>query len=259
MLDDNVKKNLSTLLTKKTAKRRAKRRPASASKKGSLDQDAAGTSAQEDDPQEAAGAGTNTTTATALSTASGVASPTNSASLGERALLNAALVEDHRIRPLWEIKEEEVALPLEITELFERWKADPSAFLRSDSSQVPTSLTEHYDYALSVRISTISNKILWRFITTAYYDVISALFSQTGIPSLRRRLHSWLLSFASRPRMIEKQSKRISSAGQRMVQRIELSPTRWEAFAATSFIQTLANGCKYIFPQWSPYLTVPVG
>lgn len=175
MLDDNVKKNLSTLLTKKTAKRRAKRRPASASKKGSLDQDAAGTSAQEDDPQEAAGAGTNTTTATALSTASGVASPTNSASLGERALLNAALVEDHRIRPLWEIKEEEVALPLEITELFERWKADPSAFLRSDSSQVPTSLTEHYDYALSVRISTISNKILWRFITTAYYDVISAL------------------------------------------------------------------------------------
>lgn len=148
MLDDNVKKNLSTLLTKKTAKRRAKRRPAS---------------------------GTNTTTTTALSTASGVASPTNSASLGERALLNAALVEGHRIRPLWEIKEEEVALPSEITELFERWKADPSAFLRSDSSQVPTSLTEHYDYALSVRTSTISNRILWRFITTAYYDVISAL------------------------------------------------------------------------------------
>ncbi len=53
VLDDNVKKNLSTLLTKKTAKRRVKRRPASASETGSLDQDAAGTSAQEDDPAHA--------------------------------------------------------------------------------------------------------------------------------------------------------------------------------------------------------------
>jgi hypothetical protein len=84
------------------------------------------------------------------------------------------LIEDHRTRPPWEIKEEEVALPSEIAESFEIWKADPSAFLLSDSSQVPLSLKEHYDYALSVRNSTISNKILWRFITTVYYDVISA-------------------------------------------------------------------------------------
>jgi hypothetical protein len=177
VLDDNVHKNLCKLLIKKTAKRRSKRRSGSASTGDPLLQDAiVGTSAQEDVPQEAAAAGTNTTTsgaATALSTAPDVASPTSSASLGERALSNAALVEDHRTRRLWEIKEEEVALPSNIAEPFERWKADPSAFLRSDSSQVPLSLKKHYDYALSVRTSTISNKILWRFITTAYYNVIS--------------------------------------------------------------------------------------
>lgn len=106
----------------------------------------------------------------------------NAASLGERALSFAALGEDHRIRPLWEIKEEEVALPSEIAEPFERWKVDPAAFLLSDSSQVPSSLKEHYDYALSVRTSTVSNKILWRFVTTAYYDVISALSQSDRYP-----------------------------------------------------------------------------
>jgi hypothetical protein len=50
--------------------------------------------------------------------------------------------------------QEEVVLPSEIADSFERWKADPSAFLRIDSSQVPMSLTEHYDYALSVRTTT---------------------------------------------------------------------------------------------------------
>jgi hypothetical protein len=104
--------------------------------------------------------------ATALSTAS---------ASGGGALSDAALDEDHRLRPLWDIKDEQVALPPEIAEPFERWKADPSAFLRGNSSQVPLSLTEHYDYARSARTSTIANKILWRFITAAYYDVIFAL------------------------------------------------------------------------------------
>jgi hypothetical protein len=65
------------------------------------------------------------------------------------------------------------ALPSEIVDSFETWKADPSAFLRSDSSQVPTTLMEQYDYALSVRASAASSKILWRFITTAYYKTFS--------------------------------------------------------------------------------------
>lgn len=178
MLDDNVQKNLRKLLTEKRAKRCSKRRLLSASKEGPLPQVAiVGTSTQEEVLQEAAAAGTNITTsvaATAISTASDVASRTSSASLGERALSNAALGDDYRTRPLWEIKEEEVALPSEIAKPFERWKADPSAFLRTDSSQVPLSIKEHYDYALSVRTSTMSNKIRWRFITTVYYDVISA-------------------------------------------------------------------------------------
>ncbi len=142
MLDDNVKKNLSAHLTKKTAKRRST-------------------------------SDINIITVTVLSTVSDVISSTNSVSMSERVLLNA--VEDHRNRSLWEIKEEKIVLSSKITELFERWKADSSVFLRSDSSQVSTSLTKHYDYALSVRTSIIFNKILWRFITTAYYDVISAL------------------------------------------------------------------------------------
>lgn len=180
MLDVTVQRNLGKLLTIKRAKWCA----VSASSAGSLAQDAGGeTSPQEGVLQEAATAGTNTTTpgtAAALSTALGTASlrkrpVMNTASLGKRTLSNAVSGEDHRLRPLWEIKEEEVALPLEIAELFKRWKADPLSFLRSDSSRVPSSLKEHYDYTLSARTSTISTKILWRFITTAYYDIISAL------------------------------------------------------------------------------------
>jgi hypothetical protein len=94
--------------------------------------------------------------------------------------------------------------------------------------------------------------------STRFYEDLSRLhtttlslrcLSQTDISSAKRRLHSWLLSFASRSRMIEKQSKRISSAEQRIMQRIELSSTRWKTFAVTSFIQTLANKCKYVFSQ----------
>lgn len=160
MLDDNVLKDLRKLL-----KRKKGSGPAS-EESPSLQEAAQGNVPQEVALEEAAAAGTNTT-------ASGAATTSSTAS-GERASSNAALVEDLRTRPLWEIKEEDVALPLEIVESFEIWKADPLALLRSDSSQVPTTLVEQYDYALSVRASAASSKILWRFITTAYYDTISA-------------------------------------------------------------------------------------
>ena len=180
MLDEKVYRTLREILNPKSTKRRSKgnKQPGSTSKESPLPQDAVvGTSAQDDGPQEAASAGTNDTTsgaATALSTTSNAASPIVSALLGERALSIATLGENKRSQPLWEVKDDEVALSLEIADSFERWKADPSVFLRSNSSQAPTSLTEHYNYALSVRTSAVSNKILWRFITTAYYDVISA-------------------------------------------------------------------------------------
>jgi hypothetical protein len=180
VLDEKVRRTLREILTQKSTKRRSKGngQPGSTTKENPLPQDAVvGTSAQDDDPQEAAAAGANDATsgaATALSTTSNVASPIVSALLGERASSIATLGEKNRTQPLWEVKDEEVALPSEIADSFERWKADPSIFLRSDSSQAPRSLTEHYNYALSVRTSAVSNKILWRFITTAYYDVISA-------------------------------------------------------------------------------------
>lgn len=66
-------------------------------------------------------------------------------------------------------------MPREIAEHFELWKADPSAFLRSDSSQVPSSLQAHYNYTLSLGTSIASHRILWRFVTTTYFDILSAL------------------------------------------------------------------------------------
>jgi hypothetical protein len=148
VLDDNVLSSLSELLVRKPAIRpiikpgrnSAKRRRISAS-------------VQHDICKEVAIAGPSTTTSGA----------------------DAALVENLRTRQLWKLKKEQVALPSEIAESFGEWRADPTAFLRISSSQVPSSLKEYYDYALSMRISTISNTILWRFITTVYYDVISAL------------------------------------------------------------------------------------
>lgn len=175
-----MRKTLLKILTKKSTRGRSKknRQPGSTTEESPSSQDAVvGTLAQDDDPQEATAAGTDDAASgatTALSTTSDLASPTVSALLGERASPVAASDENDRIQHLWKAKEHEVALPSEIADSFERWKADPSVFLRSDSSEAPTSLTEHYKYALSVRTSAVSNKILWRFITTAYYDVISA-------------------------------------------------------------------------------------
>jgi hypothetical protein len=135
--------------------------------------------------------------AAATSTTSDVASPTSSASLGEGASSSAApLVEGRYIQHFLTIKNEDLALPLEIAESFEEWKKDPSTFfLRSNSSsvpsqhsssQVPLTPKERYDYALFVRNSTptstklpstsaTSNKIIWGFITTVYHDDIFAL------------------------------------------------------------------------------------
>lgn len=167
-------------MTKKSTTGRStkNRQQDSTAEESSSSQDAVvRTLAQDNDSQGAAAACTNDAASgadTALSTTSDVASPTVSAILGERASPVATSSENDRTQHLWEVKEHDVALPSEIADSFERWKANPSAFLRSDSSEAPSSLTEHYNYALSVRTSAVCNRILWRFITTAYYDVISA-------------------------------------------------------------------------------------
>jgi hypothetical protein len=165
-------------LAKKSAKEPVKKpakKPAKETTRNSaLGKDtAAGTSAQ-DVPREAAAAATGgPITTSGAATALSTASASGVVSLDEGASLSAALLEEPRTRPLWEVQEVEVAIPAEIAEPFDRWRADPSDFLRSDSVHIPSSLKEHYYYALSVRNSAVSNKILWRFISTAYYDVIS--------------------------------------------------------------------------------------
>ncbi|KAF1366161.1 hypothetical protein EJ07DRAFT_150612 [Lizonia empirigonia] len=95
------------------------------------------------------------------------------------ALSDATPGEDGRIGRVWKIKKEDVVLPPEISESFETWKADPSAFLPNEGLQIPSSPREHYDYTLSLRNSIVVNRIRWRFITTAYYDVISDLSTST--------------------------------------------------------------------------------
>ena len=86
----------------------------------------------------------------------------------------ASSSEDPKLRPLWDLQAEDVALPPEIAGSFEKWKADPSTFLRGNRSQVPSSPREHYDYTRCAQAALASNKILWRFVTTTYYDIISA-------------------------------------------------------------------------------------
>jgi hypothetical protein len=161
-------------LAKKSAKKPAKNSAKETTRNSALGRKIAAGTAAQDVPREAATAGTGgpitiSGTATALSTASAL----GVVSLDEGPSLSAALPEEHRTRRLWEVQAVEVAIPAEIAEPFGRWRADPSDFLRSDSVQIPSSLKEHYYYALSVRNSAVSNKILWRFISTAYYDVIS--------------------------------------------------------------------------------------
>ncbi|PVI06448.1 hypothetical protein DM02DRAFT_609645 [Periconia macrospinosa] len=84
--------------------------------------------------------------------------------------------ETTRLRPLWEIQPEDVAIPSEIEKDFEGWKLDHLAFLQRESSselRIPSSPGEHYQYTRSVQASLASNRILWRFLTTVYYDIVS--------------------------------------------------------------------------------------
>ncbi|KAI0526164.1 hypothetical protein F5B22DRAFT_146038 [Xylaria bambusicola] len=81
-----------------------------------------------------------------------------------------------KLRPLWEIRPEDVAIPSEIANAFKEWKLDHLAFLRRKFSlglQVPSSPDEHYCYTLNVQASLASDRILRRFLTTVYYDLIS--------------------------------------------------------------------------------------
>ena len=175
MLDDDVQDSLRKLLAKSHTKNQARKsanRPARKHTQNStFERDAtAVTSAYHDIQEEAAAAGGSTTATTsyAAATVSGVPP------LSEKASLSAALLEDPRTQPLWNVQREDVTLPVALARSFERWKAEPLTFLQGESVPIPSSLKEHYDYALAVYTSTVSNKILWRFISTAYYDVISA-------------------------------------------------------------------------------------
>jgi hypothetical protein len=91
---------------------------------------------------------------------------------------------------------------------------------------------------------------------TRFYGDLSRLYittlspcgvSQKGIPAAKRQLNSHLMPFASHPSMIEKQSERTLPAGLIRVESVELSLIGWEAFGASSSIQTSANGCKCMF------------
>lgn len=79
-----------------------------------------------------------------------------------------------RCRTLWEITWNDVDLHPDIVDDFETWKEDPTIFLCSDRLKFPSTYQLYYDYTLSVCSAVVSNKILWRFLATTYYDAISA-------------------------------------------------------------------------------------
>jgi hypothetical protein len=94
------------------------------------------------------------------------------ASSSEDAATDATSSHKDRLQALWDIKETDVGLSPEIARSFEIWKADPSVFLCS-TGRVPLSSTKaHYEYSKSMRAS--GHKVLWRFVATTYYDIISA-------------------------------------------------------------------------------------
>ena len=101
--------------------------------------------------------------------------------------------EDSRLRPLRKLNEDDVALPSEIAEFFKKWKADPSAFVRGDCFHIPSSPIEHYDYARRAQTSLASNKILWRFVTTTYYDIISVR-SQSNRYSITKEVVAFVVA-----------------------------------------------------------------
>ncbi|KAF1999270.1 hypothetical protein P154DRAFT_621125 [Amniculicola lignicola CBS 123094] len=88
---------------------------------------------------------------------------------------NGSNSEAVRLRPLWEIQPEDVAIPSEIADAFAKWKSDHSAFLQREFSsiyRVPSSPGEHYNYTRNVQASLASDRILRRFLTTVYYDLV---------------------------------------------------------------------------------------
>lgn len=64
---------------------------------------------------------------------------------------------------------------MEIKDAFEKWKLDHLVFLHRESSSLgaSSSPSEHYDYTRNVQASIASDRILRRFLTTVYYDIVS--------------------------------------------------------------------------------------
>jgi hypothetical protein len=77
-----------------------------------------------------------------------------------------------RLQSLWALRKEDITLPLEIEELFAVWKSTPSAFLRGNEVQPPTSPNDHYRYARLVQSALAYNRILWRFVAITYFDIV---------------------------------------------------------------------------------------
>lgn len=75
---------------------------------------------------------------------------------------------------LWSIKAEDISIPSTVADAL---KQNHNNLLRQ-SSQDGVGLqspSDYYEYTCNVETSRTLNKILWRFLTTCYYDLISEL------------------------------------------------------------------------------------
>ncbi|KIV98872.1 uncharacterized protein PV09_09366 [Verruconis gallopava] len=81
----------------------------------------------------------------------------------------------NRLDSLQRIRKDDIKLPADVASLFETWKNQPAIFTSYGHLTTPMEPGEHYRYALTVRTSISSRKILWRFVATIYHKLVSAL------------------------------------------------------------------------------------
>jgi hypothetical protein len=79
-----------------------------------------------------------------------------------------------KLGSLWSIKSEDITIPKSIAETL---KQNHCNLLRhwSKNGVDLKSPADHYDYTCSVEARRTLDRILWRFLTTFYYDLISEL------------------------------------------------------------------------------------
>lgn len=80
----------------------------------------------------------------------------------------------YRLRPLLALKSTDIGLSNDVAEALKESHCN-LVHLSSNNGSVPQYAADYYEYTCKVEIRRKVDKILWRFITAFYYDLVSAL------------------------------------------------------------------------------------